>query len=273
MNRDFAASNSPVFNIQLNVRRWLRQHIQYVLIPFALAFFLLAWEAIIAWNQYPEFILPTPRAVMLSWIANWQSGLFPNHLGVTLFEIGLGFGSALLLASVLGYVLAKSPLIEKIVSPYLVAAQAIPLVAVGPLIIIWIRTGIVQNAFIAALITFFPMLVNTIVGIRSVREDYRALMRSYNASAWQVFVKLELPAALPVLFGGLRVGVTLTVISVIVVELMWADRGLGYLLNIARGALDTPMLFATIAMLSSMALSLYLVVMLLERTLIRWRRN
>ncbi|MBI5305837.1 MAG: ABC transporter permease [Chloroflexi bacterium] len=273
MNHDLTAPRARDWTVRFNARRWLKRHIQYVLIPFALAFFLLMWEALVAWKDYPAFILPTPRAVLASWIENWRSGLFPRHLGITLFEIGLGFGIALMLASAIGYVLAKSPLVEKIVSPYLVAAQAIPLVAVGPLIIIWIRTGIVQNALIAALITFFPMLVNTIVGIRSVREEYRALMRSYHASAWQVFTKLELPAALPVLFGGLRVGVTLAVIGVIVVELMWSDRGLGYLMNIARGALDTPMLFATIATLSAMALTLYIGVMILERILIRWQRS
>jgi len=273
MNRGLSISHPQSWCVQFNARRWLKRNIQYVLIPFALVLAGAIWEAIILWNDYPAFILPTPRRVWASWLENWQNGLFPRHLGITLFEIGFGFSIALVLASLIGYALAKSPLLEKIVSPYLVAAQAIPLVAVGPLIIICLRTGVVQNALIAAFITFFPMLVNTIVGMRSVRDEYHALMRSYHASAWQVFTKLELPAALPVLFGGLRVGVTLAVIGVIVVELMWADRGLGYLMNIARGALDTPMLFATIATLSVMALALYIIVMILERVIIRWKRS
>ena len=170
-------------------------------------------------------------------LAEWDPSASPT---LTLFEIGLGFSIALAFAASVGYLLAKSPLLEKIVSPYIIATQSIPIIAIAPLIIIWINTGPMQNAVIAALITFFPMLVNTIVGIRSVRHEYRDLMRSYTASRWQVFTKLEVPAALPIFFGGVRVGITLSVIGVIVVELLWADRGLGFLLNFARGQLDTP---------------------------------
>ncbi len=257
----------------MRLSRWFRKNIQYILIPFALALALTAWEAIIQINQYPAFILPTPRQVAASFIENWSNGIIPYHLQITLFEIVLGFSVSFAFATSVGYVLAKSPLIEKIVSPYLVATQAIPLVALGPLIVIWINTGPVQNALIAALVSFFPMLVNTIVGIRGVRSEYRALMRSFSASRWQVLTKLELPAALPVFFGGVRVGVTLSVIGVVVVELLWADRGLGFLINFARGALDTPLLFATVATLSTMAIGLYILVAILERVVIRWRRS
>jgi NitT/TauT family transport system permease protein len=253
--------------------RLIRKNIQYILIPFALGLFLALWQMVVVVNRYPMFILPTPGQVVASWIDNWQNGIIPRHLGLTLCEIGLGFGIALAFAVSVGYLLAKSPLLEKIVSPYIIATQAMPIVAIAPLVIIWINTGAVQNALIAALITFFPMLVNTIVGVRSVRPEYRDLMRSYSASAWQVFAKLELPAALPIFFGGVRVGVTLSVIGVVVVELLWADRGLGFLLNFARGQLDTPLMFATVATLSLMAIGLYLSVVILERILIRWRRN
>jgi NitT/TauT family transport system permease protein len=251
----------------------LRRNIQYVLIPFALALFLALWQMIVVMNRYPSFILPTPAQVGASWVENWQNGILPRHLQLTLFEIGLGFAIALVFAATVGYLLAKSPLLEKIVSPYIVATQSIPIIAIAPLIIIWINTGPVQNAIIAALITFFPMLVNTIVGVRSVQREYRDLMRSYAATRWQVFTKLEVPAALPIFFGGVRVGVTLSVIGVVVVELLWADRGIGFLLNFARGQLDTPLMFATVATLSAMAISLYLMVVILERLIIRWRRS
>lgn len=252
--------------------RWLRANIQYVLIPFALVAFLLAWQAVVVVNRYPAFILPTPREVASAWLENWKNGILARHLGVTLVEVGLGFGIAFVFASVVGYMLAKSPLLEKIVSPYLVASQAIPIVALGPLIIIWINTGIMQNALVAALISFFPMLVNTIVGVRSVREEYRELMHSYVANGWQVFSKLEVPATLPVFFGGVRVGMTLSVIGVVVVELLWADLGLGFLLNFARGVFDTPLLFAAVATLAATALGLYLIVVIIERSIVRWRR-
>ena len=254
-------------------KHWIRAYVQYLLIPFALVLFLLLWNTIVVVNQYPSFILPTPRQVAGAWLVNWQNGILPRHLALTLFEIGLGFSIALAFAASVGYLLAKSPLLEKIISPYIIATQSIPIIAIAPLVIIWINTGPIQNAVIAALITFFPMLVNTIVGIRSVRHEYRDLMRSYAASRWQVFTKLEVPAALPIFFGGVRVGITLSVIGVIVVELLWADRGLGFLLNFARGQLDTPLLFAAVATLSAMAITLYLAVVLLERILIRWRRT
>lgn len=253
--------------------KWVRQHIQYVLIPFVLALFLWLWETLIWIQNYPSFILPSPREVARSWLEHWQRGIFPYHLSITIFEVLLGFGIALTFASSVGYLLAKLPLLEKIVSPYLVATQAIPLVAIAPLIIIWISTGIVQNALIAALISFFPMLVNTIIGVRSIRAEYRALMRSYAATRWQVFAKLEVPAALPIFLGGVRIGVTLSVIGVVVVELMWADRGLGFLINFARGQLDTPLLFATVVTLSMMAITLYLAVVLIEKIFLRWRKN
>jgi NitT/TauT family transport system permease protein len=256
-----------------SVGRWVRAHIEYVLIPCALALALLAWQGIITVNRYPSFILPTPAEVAQSFLANWQNGILPRHLSITFFEIALGFSLALVFAASVGYLLAKSPLIEKIVSPYLIATQAIPIVALGPLIIIWINTGPVQNALIATVVSFFPMLINTIVGVRGVPKDYRELMRAYSASRWQVFSKLEVPAALPVFLGGVRVGVTLSVIGVVVVELLWADRGLGFLLNFARGALDTPLLFATVGVLSTMAITLYVAVAVLERLVIRWRRN
>jgi NitT/TauT family transport system permease protein len=273
VNHDITRPSPRPWNIEIHVSHWIRDHIEYVLVPFALLLALLAWELIVLVNQYPVFILPTPREVAVSFIDNWTRGIIPYHLQITLFEIALGFSISFVFATSVGYALAKSPLLEKIVSPYLVATQAIPIVALGPLIIIWINTGPVQNALIATLVSFFPMLVNTIVGVRSVREEYRELMRSYSASPWQIFTKLEVPAALPIFFGGVRVGVTLSVIGVVVVELLWADRGLGFLLNFARGALDTPLLFATVGVLSVMAIMLYVAVAVLERLIIRWRRN
>ncbi len=273
MNREIMAHPARNWNIAMHIPSWVRAHIQYILIPFVLGLFLVLWETLIVVKQYPVFILPTPRIVAQSLIENWQNGNLPRHLGITLFEIALGFSVAFTFAASVGYVLAKSPLLEKIVSPYLIATQAVPIVALGPLLLIWLNTGPVQNALIAALITFFPMLVNTIVGVRGVREEYRQLLESYAATRWQIFTKLEVPAALPVFFGGVRVSVTLAVIGVVVVELMWADRGLGFLLNFARGQLDTPLMFATVATMSAMAISLYALAAITERLVVKSRRN
>lgn len=274
MNHPIAIEHqSRSWNIEMHARHWIRQNIQYILIPFSLTFALSVWEWIVVINQYPAFILPTPRLVAASFIDNWTNGILPRHLQITLFEIALGISVSVTFATVAGYILGKSPLLEKIVSPYLVATQAVPLVAIGPLIIIWINTGPVQNALVATFVSFFPILVNTIVGVRAVREEYRELMRSYSANRWQIVTKLEIPAALPIWLGGVRVGVTLSVIGVIVVEMLWADRGLGFLLNFARGIFDTPLVFATIITLSTMAISLYIATALIEQFIIRWRRT
>ncbi|MBI3740431.1 MAG: ABC transporter permease [Chloroflexi bacterium] len=253
-------------------RRW-QNYWTWLSIPLALALFLAVWQAIIALNQYPEFLLPSPGAVLNSLIENWQNGILPRHLSISLFQVGIGFSIAFGFASVSGYALAKSPLVEKIISPYLVASQAVPLVALGPLIIIWIGTGIWQNALVAALVAFFPMLVNTLIGIRGIRDEYRQVMHSYSASRWQVLTKLEIPAALPIFLGGVRVGITLSVVGVTVVELLWADRGLGFLLNFSRGNLNTPLVFATVVVLAAMALVLYGLVVVIEKISIPNRRE
>ena len=140
-----------------------------------------------------------------------------------------GLALGLSVATLIGYGLAKSPLLERILSPYIVASQAVPIVALAPLLVIWFGFGGISKVLVCALTVFFPSLVNTIVGIRSVEPDLRALMRSLQATRWQTFAMLEVPAALPIFFGGLKVSVTLAVIGAVVGEFVGADRGLGFL--------------------------------------------
>ena len=133
--------------------------------------------------------------------------------------------------------------------------------------------GALSKMLVCALTIFFPMVVNTIIGIRSVEPDLVALMRSLRATRWQMFRLLEVPAALPVLFGGLKVAMTLAVIGAVVGEFVGADRGLGFLLNLARGVLDTPLLFVALFTLVAIALGLYLATSWLELWLLRWQRE
>ncbi len=182
--------------------------------------------------------------------------------------MALGLSCAL----VLGYFLAKSRRLERLLSPYLVAAQAVPIIALAPLLVIWIRSPGLSKVLIVALTIFFAALINTIVGIRSVQPDLVSLMHSLQASRWQILTKLEIPAAMPVLLGGLKIGVTLAVIGAVVAEFVGADRGLGYLINLARGILDTPLLFVALTTLIVIAVLLYTVVSLLEHKLLAWQR-
>jgi NitT/TauT family transport system permease protein len=200
-------------------------------------------------------------------------GALSRHAGVTLTEIGLGLGLGLSSALVLGYLLGKSRTIERLLAPYIVASQSIPIVAIAPLLVIWLGSGLLSKVLVCALITFFPTLISTIVGIRSVDNDLRDLMRSLRASQWQIFTLLELPSALPVLFGGFKLSVILAVVGAVVGEFAGADVGLGFLINLARGVLDTPLMFVAVFCLVVIAQTLYLIVALLERSALRWRNE
>ena len=193
------------------------------------------------------------------------------HAGVTLVEILIGLFVGALAATVLGYLVAKSRALERILSPYLVASQAVPLVAIAPLLVIWFGPGIFSKILICALIVFFPVLVNTVVGVRAVPTALHDLMRSLRATRRQILLKLEIPAALPVFLGGLRIGATLSVIGAVVGELVGADMGLGFLINVGRGQYDTALVFVAIFALIALALSLYGLVALAEKRLLSWQ--
>ncbi len=251
-------------------KRLLR--IDMILVPLALVLFIGGWSLLVQWRQYPSFILPSPGRVWERFFALLIDGTLAFHTRTTLLEIFGGLGLGLGVALLTGYGLAKSPLLEKILSPYIVASQAVPIVALAPLLVIWFGFGWLSKVLVCALTVFFPALVNTIVGIRGVDSDLRALMRSLQASRWQTFTLLEVPAALPVLLGGLKVGVTLAVIGAVVGEFVGANSGLGFLINLARGTLDTPMLFVALFMLVAIAILLYTAVALLEYIVLAWRR-
>jgi len=168
-----------------------------------------------------------------------------------------------------GILLARSRLAERLLSPYLVAAQATPILALAPLIVLWFGNGLASKLVITTLIVFFPVAVATMVGIRSVDPRLLEMARSFRATGWQTITRVEVPAALPAILGGMRVGVTLAVIGAIVSEWAGGEKGLGVLINIARGSLfDTPLMFAALATLALLGVGLYLVMVLIERRLV-----
>jgi len=244
---------------------------RHLAIPLALVGAVGLWQLVAHWGQYPAFILPTPERVLDRFLDALRTGILQAHILVTLGEVFGGLALGLSVAVTLGYVLSKSRTLERILSPYVVASQAIPIVALAPLLVIWFGVGSFSKVLVCALTLFFPVLINTMVGIRGVDRDLMDLMRSLRASRWQMFIMLEVPAALPVLLGGLRVGVTLSVIGAVVGEFVGADRGLGFLVNLARGLFDTPLMFVALFTLMVIALSLYLVVSTLEGWLLKWR--
>jgi NitT/TauT family transport system permease protein len=235
--------------------------------------FIVAWKLVVVVGDFPTFILPPPEVVGERFVRAWVEGTMTPHTLATLSEIGWGFAVGASLALLIGYLLARSVVAERLLSPYLVAAQATPILALAPLLALWLGTGLASKVVICALIVFFPITVSTMVGIRSIDARLLELGRSLRANRWQVFRHLELPAALPSILGGMRVGVTLAVIGAIVGEWAGADRGLGVLINLARGSLfDIPLMFATLLTLALIGVLLYTAVLLVERRLIGvWR--
>jgi len=237
------------------------------------AIFLACWQGVVWLGGYPSFMLPPPWAVVVRLGDVLANGSLWFHTVVTLREVLAGLGLGALVATVLGYSLAHSPVTERLLTPYIVASQSVPTIAIAPLLVIWFGTGLLSKVLVCALIVFFPILVNTVVGLRSVGRDLRDLMRTLEASRWQTIWKLELPAALPVLLGGLKVGATLSVIGAVVGEFVAADRGLGYLLKQGQQVYDTPLVFVGIGALVVLAQALHGAVALAERVLLRWRED
>ena len=236
----------------------------------SLAAFLAAWKLLTIVTGTPAYILPSPEVVGERAVRAIASGILWEHVWATLAEVILGFGLGAATAVGVGLALGKSLLIERVLSPYIVAAQAVPVLALAPLLDIWFGGGLFARVLVCALIVFFPIAIATMVGIRSADPQLREMLRSLGATPAQVTVRLEVPSALPVIFGGLRVGVTLSVIGAVVAEWVSASTGLGVLINIAdQGLFDTPLMFVALAALGIIGLSFYSLVVLVERRLIQ----
>jgi NitT/TauT family transport system permease protein len=245
----------------------------YITAPLSLGAALLLWWIITRTASLPTFILPSPGQVAIRFWKALLDGSLPGNTVVTLTEVLLGLLVGTVAAVVLGYAIAKSRLFERLIAPYLVATQAIPIVAIAPLLIIWFGPGMFSKVLICALIVFFPVLVNTVVGVRAVPRPLHDLMGSLHATPAQTLRYLEIPAALPILLGGLRIGATLSVIGAVVGELVGADHGLGFLINVARGQYDTALVFVAVFTLIVLALGLYGAVTLLEKKFLSWQET
>lgn len=240
--------------------------------PFiTLLIVLLLWQGITMLELYPAFIIPPPSAVLDKLWEVVQDGTLWLHTSTTLVSVISGLVVGLLFGVALGYVTAKVPLLEDLLSPIIVAFQSTPVVAYAPLLVIWFGSGPTSKVVTSALIVFFPMLMNTVIGIRNVPLALRDLMRSMQATRWQTFTKLEVPAAMPVLIGGLKISATLAVIGAVVGEFVSAKAGLGFLVNLARNQYDTPLVVVAVLTLTVIARLLYSLVSLLERTMLRWQ--
>jgi NitT/TauT family transport system permease protein len=235
----------------------------------SLAAFLVAWKLLTVVTGTPDYILPAPEVVVERALRAIGSGLLWEHTAVTLFEILLGLAVGASTAIAVGTALGKSVVVERVLSPYIVAAQSVPILALAPLLDIWFGGGLLARVLICALIVFFPIAIATMVGIRSADPLLREMFRSLGATPGQLTTRLEIPSALPVIFGGLRVGVTLAVIGAVVAEWAGASSGLGVLINIAnQGLFDTPLMFVALVTLAVIGIGLHGLVVSVERRLV-----
>ena len=245
---------------------------QAALVPLGLAAFIGLWALFVRLTGYAPFILPGPERVWARLLTVIADGTLWRHTATTLAEVLAGLALGTSVAFVLGYLLSRSRTVERVVAPYIVASQSIPIVAIAPLLVIWFPAGITSKIIVSALIVFFPILISCIAGLRSAEPDLRDLMRALAATRWQTFTKLELPAAMPMLVSGLKVGATLSVIGAVVGEFVGADRGLGFLVKQGQGLYDTPLMFVAVISLVVIAMSLYGLVVLIERHLLAWKQ-
>lgn len=254
---------------------WLRR--QPVSVTVSLSFgglLLLLWQLLVLVGAYDKFILPGPLDVVRQFGVVVADGRLLRHSLITISELIPGLLIGFFIALPLGYLLAKSPLAERLIAPYLIASQAIPVIAIAPLLTIWIRSTFWARVLVAALVVFFPVLINIIAGLRSVPRELYELMASLQATRWQIFRKLEWPAALPIVLAGLKLGATLSVIGALVGEFVQPKtEGLGYLLITARYQFKTDLVFVVLFTLAAIALSLYGLVTIAEKRLLRWQIN
>jgi NitT/TauT family transport system permease protein len=231
---------------------------------------LAVWEFLVKLTEVPEYILPAPSRIFFAMYNGFRTNVYPQHFFVTLTETLLGFLAGTFLAFLLGTLVALSRRVEYFLYPFIVMFQAMPKVALAPLIIVWFGLGLTSKVINAALVAFFPLMVNTIVGLRSAEEDRINLMRSLAASRSQIFFMLQLPNALPYIFAGLEIAMIFALIGAIVAEFVGAERGLGMLIQSMNFNMDVAGQFSILLILSLLGLVLNGIVTLARRRLLFW---
>ncbi len=249
--------------------KWLERSRFWPVIAALLITLLIWWWATDA-RLVPDFMVPTPQEVWLAFAQLAQTGALWKHTGVTLSEALLGFAAAFVVGTTLGYLLSRSALLSRVLGPYIAATQAMPLLALAPLLVVWFGLGLSSKVIICALIVFFPILVNTTTGLRGVDKDLVDASYTMGASRWQALRHVEIPLALRTLLAGIRMGLTLSLTGAILGEFIASDSGLGFLMTMARTNFDSAMLFAAAITLTSLAIFAYVGIGWLERWLIDW---
>ena len=233
-----------------------------------------AWWGVAVVGHYPAYILPTPLQVASRlWDTVLDGSLIgsnPGHVWRTVSEAGLGFALALVLGVSFGYVIAHSRLLERILSPYIAISQGLPVIALAPLLAIWVRDDLLRKVIVVALIVFFPILVNTILAVRGIERSMYEVARISGANRLQTIYYVELPLGLRSLLGGVKLGVTLAITGAVIGEFISGGSGLGFLLIQGRDLFDTSLVFVGLVSLAVLTVVVYSLVSFLEKALITW---
>ena len=245
--------------------RWLASYLPAVAIFAAL---IVVWQLAVSFLGIREYLLPSPGAVLRAMVGDeipWG-----RHLWVTALEIIGAFVLAGLAGVVLGAAIAWSDAMSRALTPFLVFVNTLPKVAIAPLFLMWMGYGIVPNILIGALIGFFPVVINTAVGLTQIDADLIDLGRVFNAPKWKVFLKIRVPNAYPYILSALKVTATAAVVGAIVGEFVASQRGLGYVIITTQSSMNTPVAFAALVWISVLGLVLFGFVALLSRLLVPW---
>jgi NitT/TauT family transport system permease protein len=258
-----------VFLTMERVTALLAQRATWVSVLIGIVF-LLAWQYLPGLLGVPRFVIPPASDVWEEMLHMFARERLLTHSGVTLASVVVGFALGALLGAVIGYALGVSPTAEFVLSPYILALQIAPKVAFAPLFVLWFGFTPTPKILVAMLIVFFPVMINVLSAVRNIDRDQINLGRSFSATRWELFWKIEAPASMPALFSGLRIAATLAVIGVIVGELVGGNLGLGYLLAFGQGQANTPMVFVVIIMLTLIGLVAYLAVVAVEARVLHY---
>jgi NitT/TauT family transport system permease protein len=253
----------------------MRTRPELVLAPALLVVILAAWEWGVPYFEVPNYVLPTPSAIVTALWRGLDAGLFDRggywlHTGVTLAEVLLGFFIGSGVGLLLGTIISQFRILDATLRIYLIAIQSLPKVALAPIVVLWFGFGLTSKIVIICLLTFFPLLVNSMAGFKAVDPERLELMRALGANPWQIFWKVRLPSALPYIFAGLDMAAVFAVVGAIVGEFVGAQRGLGTLILSMNAQMDIAGTFSVFIILSLVGVLLHQGLRALERRLLFW---
>ena len=234
--------------------------------------FFLFWEFSVRILKTPEFVLPTPSSAIAHLIfkqpdANYN---WPLHIRTTVYEFLIGFGVTAVLGVGLAIIIVWSKRFKNMALPLFTFINSLPIIAIAPIILLWMGYGLKTNILIAFLVSFFPVIINTMTGLDSIEDELLDLIRYLNASKLQIFIKIRIPNSLPYIFSGLKICSTMSIVGAIVGEFIASDRGLGYIIINSQYAMDTPPIFSALIVISLSGAALYWIVALFERLMMPW---